>query len=120
MKSRATLPHLNYDNCKDCASKCEHAGKNREFLYSGERSCKVNGIARKIDREKWEPCEHCKYTPDDICRKCQNEICNAEYRYPCTGCNDQRRFEAKRFCQNCGRPLTEEAWAELERRFCGG
>ncbi len=73
----------------------------------------------RIDREKWEPCEKCKYTPENACRKCQNEICNAEYRYPCTGCNDQSRFVAKRFCQNCGRPLTEEAWAELERRCLG-
>lgn len=33
--------------------------------------------------------------------------------------NDQSRFEPKRFCLNCGRPLTEEAWAELERRLIG-
>lgn len=25
-----------------------------------------------------------------------------------------------KFCPNCGRPLTEEAWAELERRMSGG
>lgn len=25
-----------------------------------------------------------------------------------------------KFCPRCGRPLTEEAWAELERRVCGG
>ena len=92
MKSRATLPHLNYDNCKDCASKCEHAGKNREFVYSGERSCKVNGIARKIDREKWEPCMWC--------------VLNGQF-----GLNN--------YCSSCGRPLTDEAWAELERRACG-
>lgn len=73
----------------------------------------------RLDRSAWEPCEKCKYTPENACRKCQNEICNAEYRYPCTGCNDQSRFVAKRFCQNCGRPLTEEAWAELERRYLG-
>lgn len=29
------------DNCKNCASRCEHAGKDREFVYSGEKSCKV-------------------------------------------------------------------------------
>ena len=93
MKSRATLPHLNYDNCKDCASKCEHAGKNREFVYSGERSCKVNGIARKIDREKWEPCMWC--------------VPNGQF-----GLNN--------YCSACGRPLTDEAWAGLERRVFGG
>lgn len=98
MKSRATLPHLNYDNCKDCASKCEHAGKNREFVYSGERSCKVNGIARKIDREKWEPCK----------------ICGIR------GMAEALILKRERFCAHCGRPLTEEAWAELERRVFGG
>ncbi len=29
------------DNCKDCVSKCEHAGKDREFLCIGGVSCKV-------------------------------------------------------------------------------
>lgn len=29
------------DNCKNCVSRCEHAGKDREFIYSGEKSCKV-------------------------------------------------------------------------------
>lgn len=32
---------IKYDNCKDCMSKCEHAGKNREFVCSGGVSCKV-------------------------------------------------------------------------------
>lgn len=98
MKSKATLPQLKYDNCKDCASKCEHAGKNREFVYSGERSCKVNGIARKIDREKWEPCK----------------ICGIR------GMSEALILKRERFCAHCVRPLTEEAWAELERRVCGG
>lgn len=31
---------LDYDNCKGCKSKCEHAGKDREFVYCGT-SCKV-------------------------------------------------------------------------------
>lgn len=30
---------LKHDNCKDCHSKCEHAGKDREFCYRGT-SCK--------------------------------------------------------------------------------
>ena len=29
------------DNCKDCVSKCEHAGKDREFVCIGGVSCKV-------------------------------------------------------------------------------
>ena len=93
-----------------------------ESEYYNDKELEQDGLTAypyhppRLDRSAWEPCKLCKYTPDDICRKCQNEICNAEYRYPCTGCNDQSRFKAKRFCQNCGRPLTEEAWAELEGR----
>ena len=41
-----------------------------------------------IDREKWEPCMWCTLN---------------------------RQFHENRYCQACGRPLTEEAWAELER-----
>lgn len=29
------------DNCKDCKSHCEHAGKDREFICRGGISCKV-------------------------------------------------------------------------------
>lgn len=32
---------MKYDNCKDCTSKCEHAGKDREFVCPGGISCKV-------------------------------------------------------------------------------
>ena len=32
---------IKYDNCKDCCSKCEHAGKDREFICPGGVSCKV-------------------------------------------------------------------------------
>lgn len=30
-----------YDNCRDCKSRCEHAGKDREFVCPGGVSCKV-------------------------------------------------------------------------------
>lgn len=32
---------VKYDNCKNCVSHCEHAGKDREFICSGGKSCKV-------------------------------------------------------------------------------
>lgn len=31
---------IKYDNCKDCISNCEHAGKNREFVCPHGISCK--------------------------------------------------------------------------------
>lgn len=36
----------------------------------------------------------------------------------CDGCRPNRFF-GNRFCCRCGRPLTEGAWAELERRIGG-
>lgn len=35
------LSPVKYDNCRDCMSKCEHAGKDREFVCPGGESCKV-------------------------------------------------------------------------------
>jgi len=46
----------------------------------------------KLDRSRWEGCEYCKDIPKSI---------------------------LKGFCYACGRPLTEEAWADLERRIGG-
>lgn len=115
MKSKATLPQLNYDNCKDCASKCEHAGKNREFVYSGERSCKVNGIARKIDREKWEPCDLC--STEMACGTCDNALSQCNHCVFTSEGKSEWKHSGTLFCRWCGHPLTEEAWAEMERRF---
>lgn len=38
------------DNCKDCVSKCEHAGKDREFVCIGGVSCKVK---KQDDFAEW-------------------------------------------------------------------
>ena len=38
---------LMYDNCKNCVSKCEHAGKDREFVCGPRGSCKVECNAEK-------------------------------------------------------------------------
>lgn len=32
---------IKYDNCKDCQSRCVHAGKDREFVCINGQSCKV-------------------------------------------------------------------------------
>ena len=32
---------VKYDNCKNCVSHCEHAGKDREFVCPHGVSCKV-------------------------------------------------------------------------------
>lgn len=70
----------------------------------------------RIDREKWEPCEDCK-----SCDNCVNSGDYDPYEGyfgECASCDTKTHsnFSPENFCHHCGRPLTEEAWAELERR----
>ena len=55
--------------------------------------------AIKLDRNRWEECV--------VCNRCgvggSNELC-------CNGIEAQ-------YCPFCGHPLTEKAWAELERKI---
>ena len=50
-----------------------------------------------IDREAWEPCKVCKIQ----------------------GLSEVWMLQRKKFCTYCGRPLTDEAWEELEKRLRG-
>ena len=73
-----------------------------------------------IDREKWEPCEHCKPSKNALDRWGPHQFPiddGAIYYYDV---DDGWEGEEINFCPWCGRPLTDEAWAELERRVCGG
>ena len=36
---------------------------------------------------------------------------------PCYSCEPQLLMMGNNYCGNCGRPLTEEAWDELEKRM---
>ena len=40
---------IKYDNCKNCKSKCEHAGKDREFICTNGISCKVTYTKEEIE-----------------------------------------------------------------------
>lgn len=62
----------------------------------------INTLARNIrtthghiNREKWEPCECCR---------------SAKFM------NGQSMYN---FCPSCGRPMTDQAWDELEKRLEG-
>lgn len=66
-----------------------------------------------IDRDAWEPCDDC-----DSCRSCRYSDTDMD-SYPCRICTDGNMKETSNFCPECGRPLTEEAWAELEKRLRG-
>lgn len=76
---------------------------------------------REIDRSWWEGCAECEavYGEDDW-------DCAGFHEYRIVDCylqyfDHQFGWEGVKikFCPNCGRPLTEEAWAELERRIGG-
>lgn len=64
-----------------------------------------------INREKWEPCQLC----DSKCLTCM-----ANETHKCRICKDYKYYlPLYQFCPKCGRPLTDEAWAELEKRLRG-
>lgn len=41
---------LVYDNCKNCVSRCEHAGKDREFVCRNGVSCRVISDADSVQK----------------------------------------------------------------------
>ena len=73
----------------------------------------------KIVREKWEPCKACR-----ICANCiYGGMSGEEIMKLCLECYDKPFSLWKsryKFCHWCGRPLTDEAWNELEKRLRGG
>lgn len=62
-----------------------------------------------IDREMWNDC---------VCNEFEKTCCTC-VSMECHTCVNQSKYEQGRYCSNCGRPLTEVAWAELERRLRG-
>lgn len=73
-----------------------------------------------IDMEAWEPCAKCVG-----CGNCYYFLYDDD-EYPCNKClkestdkNQYPKFEPIGFCKHCGRPLTKDAWAELEKRLNG-
>lgn len=78
-----------------------------ELAITALRSMQEAGEPFHIDRSKWEYCLTCRdlqYLPHEMC---------ADVKMP-----GGSEIGAS-FCPSCGRPLTEEAWAELERRLRG-
>lgn len=70
----------------------------------------------KLDRSWWEGCKECV---PSWCKTCiRYDVRNMDTI--CTfSCINHSKHKPNNFCQSCGRPLTEEAWAELERRIGG-
>lgn len=78
----------------------------------------------KLDRIRWEGCEHCTagWDYNDYRKWEEGEL--GEIRIS----KDELNIDVGpywetvkiKFCPYCGRPLAKEAWAELERRMSGG
>lgn len=68
-----------------------------------------------IDREAWSGCEACK-TPQ--CFNCFHSDLSMTAE-PCNSCVGEKWETKYKFCPECGRPITPEAWAELEKRLRG-
>lgn len=67
-----------------------------------------------IDREAWEPCGACKDGEITI------HVPKFRAMAVCNQHMDHEAFDVTfrlKFCPWCGRPLTEEAWAELEKHI---
>ncbi len=62
-----------------------------------------------IDRDAWTGCT-CN-TKSKSCCTCVSLRC-----HHCVG---ESEYKRGKYCSACGRPLTEEAWAELEKRVRG-
>lgn len=68
-----------------------------------------------IDREGWKPCEKC-----NKCISCVHVLDSIEdVSSACYECEDYGNHEPQNYCPQCGRPLTNAAWAELEKKIRG-
>lgn len=66
-----------------------------------------------LDRSRGEGCGCCKAL---TCESCLFLGCPTDKK-SCIECVNWSEYAPMNYCHNCGRPLTEEAWAELERRI---
>lgn len=71
----------------------------------------------RIDREAWEPCGRCE---EKDCSNCAYGD-DPEGRSHCKNCEGESWWRSEwtpyyDFCPWCGRPMTEHAWAKLEKR----
>lgn len=67
----------------------------------------------KLDRSRWEGCEYCLEGKGVVTFAVPDEIEIPEDDV------EMGWVEKPQYCPFCGRPLTEEAWAELEAKIGG-
>lgn len=98
-------------------------GDDVDCLAAALEACRVavtairaQQVPTKLDMGRWEGCRFCETVSCEICVN-KGDYINCEDG-ECYGNCDY--FEIARFCRRCGKPLTDEACAELERRTNGG
>ena len=69
----------------------------------------------RLDRRWWEGCHVCAARGCETCLHRSHD----KSQYPCRDCAKSGKFEPIWYCPSCGKPQTELAWAELERRIGG-
>lgn len=82
----------------------------------------------KLDRSLWKGCQYCEadsegYSTvfkDDTGRSRRLYIPEGEAAIVLPGKYNHKAYIKIGYCPFCGKPLTEEAWVELERRINGG
>lgn len=115
-------PNAPPEELRGLNEKLEHLQEALEAVNEHwQRVHEQRGWTVHIDREKWEPCEHCKPSKKNALDRWgphQFPIDDGAIYYH--DVDDGWEGEEINFCPWCGRPLTDEAWDELERRVCGG
>lgn len=94
----------------------EQVERFQTALYMAIAALRSNPPAN-IERDAWESCNECATS----CWNCV-DFDEDEDIYPisCQCCVNRNNYRPRfKFCSECGRPLTEEAWAALEKRLRG-
>lgn len=98
---------------------CVSTGANESWLKEKDYNKTWTAYAyppAHIDRETWKSCSECEKKNCDNC-KYSELLSNME---PCKSCYNAKEWKPiQNFCGECGRPLTPEAWADLEKRLRG-
>lgn len=99
------------DKSKTCPA-CDRAMRQLHLQMSADKLYEIIKAERNapLDRSQWEECDTCNNTPGIM--------------FGVVTMSVGKRFlsiedHSFQFCPECGKPLTEEAWAELEQRIGG-
>ena len=108
---------------EDCVLLRNNLGGASEFYSNDDlKDACVNVYSyspANIDREAWEPCSRCRPQENSLDRFSGHEFLIDDAEIYFYDSDDGWEGEEIKFCPWCGRPLTEGAWAELEKRVMG-